>query len=158
MQPSGPYMTSAWLILIGYAIPALALLVAAAVRWSHRLYAVALVVVGVAVAVGAHPYDDPSVFGGLVKTFMGTTAGLALRSTPRAVPLVALGGALLLGAGVDAVSARLPRLALPVALGATALVALNLPSLFAGSLYTDNLLRPEEVPSAYQDSGQGPRP
>lgn len=150
VQPSEPYMTAPWLIVIGYAIPALALLAAAAVRWSHRLYAVALVVVGVAVAVGAHPYDDPSVFGSLVKAFMGTTAGLALRSTPRAIPLVALGAALLLGAGVDAVGARLPRFALPAALGTVLLVALNLPSLFVGRLFTDNLLRPQEVPSAYQ--------
>jgi arabinofuranan 3-O-arabinosyltransferase len=89
VQPSAGYLTSPWLIVVGYAIPALALLAAAAVRWSHRLFAVGLVVVGVAVAVGAHPYDHPSAFGALVKTFMGTTAGLAAicsgaRSSPAA--------------------------------------------------------------------------
>jgi arabinofuranan 3-O-arabinosyltransferase len=99
--------------------------------------------------VGAHPYNDPSAFGRLVKAFMGTTAGLALRSTPRAVPLVALGVALLLGVGVDAVSARLPRYATAMAAVAVALVVVNLPSLFTGRLYTESLLRPDEEPAAY---------
>ena len=74
------------------------------VRWRHRAFFVVLTVVGVVVAVGANPYDDPSVLGGLFKSFAESSSfGLALRSTGRAVPLVALGLAVLLGVGVNAV-------------------------------------------------------
>ena len=61
-------------------------------RWRHRAYFVLLVVVGTVVSIGAWPYDDPSPYGALFKWFAGdTAAGLALRNTPRAVPLLVLG-------------------------------------------------------------------
>ena len=61
-----------------------------------------LLLVGVVIAVGAHPYDDPTPLGALFKAFAnGSTAGLALRSTGRAVPLVVLALAVLLGLGVE---------------------------------------------------------
>ncbi len=136
--------------MVSFAIPAIALVALAAVRWAHRLFAAALVLAGVVLAVGAHPYSDPTLYGSLVKRFMTTTAGMAMRSTPRAVPLVALGVALLLGAAVEAVAWRLPRGAVPASLAVVGLVAVNLPSLFTGRLYTDSLLRPEEVPASWR--------
>ena len=55
------------------------------------------------------PSADPSRFGSFLKSFMtDTTAGLALRSTDRATPLVLLGLAMLLGAGVTALWRRCP--------------------------------------------------
>src|SRR3712207_7391742 len=45
-----------------------------------------------AAAVGAHPYENPSPAGSLFANFArSSTVGLAMRSTPRAGPLVALG-------------------------------------------------------------------
>ena len=74
-------------------------------RWRHRAYFVLLTVVGVVVAVGANPYDDPSPLGGTFKSFAESSSfGLALRSTSRAVPLVALGLAVLLGVAVNALA------------------------------------------------------
>ncbi len=95
----GPWTNSAviftqWLWLIGasFAVPALAFLAAAFTRWRHRSYFIVLVLVGLILSVGAHPYAHPTPFGGLLKAFMTeTTAGLALRSTDRATPLVVLG-------------------------------------------------------------------
>ena len=50
-----------------------------------------LLVVGLAVAVGAAPLDNSTPYGRLFNWFASdTTAGLALRSTPRAAPLVIL--------------------------------------------------------------------
>ena len=74
---------------------------AAFVRWRHRVFFVALLLVGVVIiAVGAHPYDSPTPLGALFKAFAtGSTAGLALRSTGRAVPLVVLALAMFLGLG-----------------------------------------------------------
>ena len=90
-------------------MPALAFLAAGLVRWRHRAYFVLLVVVGLALSVGAHPFDHPTPLGGALKPFMTkTTAGLAMRSTDRATPLVVLGLAMLLGTGVTALWRRAP--------------------------------------------------
>ena len=61
------------------------------VRWRHRARFVALVLVGTVVAVGAWPLDDPSPFAHAVAEFTDTSAGLALRNTARAAPVLVLG-------------------------------------------------------------------
>jgi hypothetical protein len=124
-----------------------------------------LIVVGVAIAVGTHPYDDPSPFGALLKAFAGrSTAGLALRSVGRAVPLVALGVAVLLGVGVSALVPALPPTRHPsrwsrrdrrslAAVGiVVALVVVNLPALWNDTFYGENLQRPEDVPEYWTDA------
>ena len=74
-----------------------------------------ITVVGMVLAVGPNPYADPSGVGSVIKTFLvDTTAGLALRSTDRASPLVILGLAMFLGAGVSAVAARVRRTGLVI--------------------------------------------
>jgi len=77
------------------------------VRWRHRAYFVLLLVVGAVISIGSWPYDDPSPYGALFKDFGDTAAGLALRNTPRAVPLLVLGIAGLIAAGVAALAPRL---------------------------------------------------
>lgn len=152
IEASVDYTQHKWLILTSYSVPTLALLGAAFVRWRHRLYFAVLMLVGVALAVGTHPYDDPSIFGAFLKSFgNGSSAGLALRSVGRAVPLVALGAAMLLGVGITALvrwldARRLHR----YALGAVALVGLlvivSLPALWNDTFYGKNLQRPEHIP------------
>jgi arabinofuranan 3-O-arabinosyltransferase len=150
------YMQQRWLIAVGYAIPILALVSAAFLRWRHRVYFIALVVIGVVIAVGAHPYDDPSPFGALAKSFgEGSTVGLALRSVGRALPLVALGFAVLLGMGVNALAERLGRGGRPVlAFASCAVIGLlaiaNLPPLWNGTFYGSNLQRDENIPSYWR--------
>ena len=105
----GPWVQSAfdytqwgWLLAVSFALPVVAFVAAVMVRWRYKLYFVGLIVVGVTLAVGIHPYSHPSPLGSLFKRFgTGSTLGLALRSTGRAVPLIAIGSAVLLGAGVD---------------------------------------------------------
>ena len=95
-----------WLVALSYFLPVLAFVSSALVRWRHRGYFVVLVVVGVVLSVGAYPYTQPPAAGGVLEAFMNdTTVGLAMRSTDRATPLVLLGLAMLLGAGVTAVCA-----------------------------------------------------
>ena len=88
--------------------------------------------------------------GGLFKSFAESSSfGLALRSTSRAVPLVALGLAVLLGIGVNAVAARWadrgPQwrgrsvLALAAAGLVIVLAIVNLPALWTGDFYTKDL-------------------
>jgi hypothetical protein len=148
------------IIVISFAIVALALFAAAVVRWRHRSFFVLLALVGVIIGVGAHPYADPTPLGGVFKSFANSSsAGLALRSTGRAIPLVALSLAMLLGRGVDAAyaslsRARKPLLGLGIAVVVGALVLANFPSLYDGSYYTKGLERPEDIPSYWKDAAQ----
>ncbi len=158
IEASQDYTQRPFFILVSYAVPALALLSAAFVRWRHRAFFILLALVGVVTAVGAHPYASPTPFGSVVKTLaIESTAGFALRSTGRATPLVVLALAVLLGTGVNAFSSWLTArghrgqaLAMAVVVGA--LVIINLPALWNGTFYGKNLQRPEEVPQYWKDA------
>lgn len=138
-------------VVLSYAIPALALAVAFHLRWAHRAYFGLLVVVGTVIGVGAWPYDDPSPFGSLWKTFTTDTSfGLALRNSPRVVPVVVLGMAGLLAAAVGAVPAATWRRVAAGGVGVLALAGLA-PAAEHGFL-TDGMLRPEEIPTYWGDA------
>ena len=93
-------------IFVSFTIPALAMLAAGFLRWKHRAFFIGLVLIGMVIAVAASPYDDPTVLGSLFKAFAtSSTAGFALRSTARAVPMLVLGLAVLLGIGISRVVA-----------------------------------------------------
>jgi hypothetical protein len=121
-------------------------------RWRYRAYALGLVVIGAIVAVGAYPYNRPSWFGGLLKSLSGGTAGLAMRSLNRVVPVVVLGLALLMGAGIDSLARRRWRVGLTAALACAGLVAVDLPPLWNGNLIASNLDRPTSIPSYWQEA------
>ena len=97
--------------------------------------------VGMIIAVGPSPYAHPTPLGAIFKAFAtSSSAGLALRSTARAVPLVVLALAVLLGLGVNASCRRRCAGAGIRAIGAAVigvvvlLVVVNLPALFDGTL------------------------
>ncbi len=169
VQPSLSYTENLAVLAVSFVVPILALAAAVCLRWVHRAYFVTLVLVGTAMAVGVYPYDHPSPAGSLFKAFAeGSTAGLALRSTPRAVPLVALGLGVLLSAGVEALF-RLPwrqRVSLLAARAGRArhrarvavvpaaafvivlaLLAANMLPLWRGKFVDPSLERPEQLPS-----------
>jgi len=147
------YTTRRWLIVVSYGIPILALLSAAFIRWKHRIYFVALVLIGLTVAVGAHPYDDPSPVGALLKAFgEGSTVGLALRSVGRAGPLIVLGFAVLLGVGLNLVVRWLAAhhrlwIGIGACVAVGAVIIINLPALWNGTYYGKNLQRDEHIPT-----------
>ena len=151
-ESSVDYTQHLWLIGAGFAIPVLAMIAAACVRWRHRAYFVLLALVGVTVAVGPHPYTDPSVLGGLFKSFAESSSfGLALRSTGRAVPLVALSFAVLIGVGVNAAARRwtargVAWRGLVLAGLVMVLAVVNFPALWNGTFYGQNLQRDEAIP------------
>jgi arabinofuranan 3-O-arabinosyltransferase len=160
VESSADYTQHLWLIGLSFLLPALAMTAIALVRWKYTAFFVGLVMLGVVIGVGAHPYDRPSPFGGLLKAFAdSSSAGLALRSTARAVPLLVLALAVLLGVLVTAGAARLaqgsrPWLA-PVAVGTLGVLVLaNFPALWNGHFYANNLTRPAEVPQYWKDAAQ----
>src|SRR5947208_5257589 len=73
-----------------------------------------------------------------------------MRISGRVVPIVALGCAVLLAAGVRALARTRPRRAAWVAIALAGLAAANLPALFTGGLVAENLKRPEHIPAYWQ--------
>ncbi len=156
--PATHYTHDLWLIVISFALPILALAAASTIRWGHRGYFVALILLGTTIAVGVYPYDDPSPWGRLFKDFAeGSTAGLALRSLPRAVPMVVLGLSVLLAGGLATVAERyaartaargwrpgVPQLAMGLVL---VIIAADMSPLFRGEFVEPLLQRPEQVPA-----------
>jgi len=148
IQPALDFTQWGWLLGVSLAVPVVAFASAMAIRWRERVYFGALIVIGVALAVGVHPYAHPSPLGALFKAFAtGSTAGLALRSTGRAVPLVALGSAVMIGAVVQALWVRRPRAAAVLAVGLAALAVADMTPLFVGHFVDDQLQRPESIPT-----------
>ncbi len=159
------YTSHMWLLVISFTIPILALAGAALVRWGHRGYFLVLLAVGGLIGVGAHPWDAPSPAGAAFQDFTNSDAGLALRSTPRALPLLVLSMAIFLGMGAGALSEltvrrlpSVPRLAdTPLGRPAVAriapslllgtLVIVNLPTLWLGRTVATNLDRDEDIPT-----------
>ena len=140
-------------LVLSYGPPLLALVAAAFFRWRLRSYFILLIVVGMVWSVGAHPYDHPTPFGGLLKSFMTkTTAGLAMRSTDRATPLVILGLAMLLGAGICALWRRFPRASIPFAMLALVIVLANAVPIARGDFIANDFSQPDRLPRSEQQA------
>ncbi|MBL7493900.1 DUF3367 domain-containing protein [Frankia sp. AgB1.9] len=107
ISPAVSYTQSLWLLVVSFLVPLMGLFAATVIKWGQRAYFVALVVLGTTVSVGVYPYTHPSPLGYLFKTFAeDSTAGLALRSLPRAAPLVVLGLAVMLAGALGAWTER----------------------------------------------------
>ncbi|MFZ0251156.1 MAG: alpha-(1-_3)-arabinofuranosyltransferase family protein, partial [Acidimicrobiales bacterium] len=137
------------LLVTSYAVPVLALVSAAFVRWRERAFFLMVLFLGMVLSVGPFPYNDPTRIGGVLKNFMtNTTAGLALRSTDRATPVVLLALAMLLGSAVTALWRRLSVVGIATALLVVGLVLANNPSIFNGeAISAGSLVQPATLPS-----------
>lgn len=149
------------MLALGFLLPLLSLVSAVITRWRYRAYLVTLVIVGLVLGIGTYPYDDPSPFGSLIKATSSSSAGFALRNSPRAAPLLVLGLAALLATGTQAVATRLTAterrpsfrhagLAIGGALIAVAL--LGLPPMWRGGFVSQDLKYPEELPDYWQQA------
>ena len=152
IRPAISMVQSVPLLAVSYAIPILAFCGGLLSRFRHRGYFTLLVLVGLVMGVGAHPWTGSSPAGAVFKLWTTTDSGLAFRSTPRAVPLIALGLAVLLGAGAAAVGRWRPGLRVPVAAGLLVLICLNQLALFRGQMVDENLDRPSDVPTYWTDA------
>jgi arabinofuranan 3-O-arabinosyltransferase len=136
------------LLITSYAVPILSVLAAALLKWKERSYFILLVFVGLVLSVGPFPYSHPTAVGGVLKAFMtDTTAGLALRSTDRAIPVLLLGLVMLLGSGITALWNRFSLAGLVTAVLVGGLVIGNNPSLFNGDTIAKNFTQPANLPS-----------
>jgi len=154
IEPSVAYTQGGWLIFVGFGLAVLALGSAALVRWRHRSYFVLLAAAGALVAVGFHPPEDPSLLGSLFERYSRTGPLLAMRSLPRAVPLLSLAMAVLLGAGVKALTGRMRKVG-TVAGGLVLIgVVLNNPAMWRISMVEEHLQRPEEIPDYWLEAAE----
>jgi arabinofuranan 3-O-arabinosyltransferase len=112
-----------------------------------------MLLVGVVLSVGAYPTDSPSPLWSYFADNPKSAISLALRSSSRAVPLIAL--ALAIGLGIFAIKAanyasqrspRLRHLAVPVTF---LFICLNVPALFGGRYIDPVISRPENLPTAW---------
>jgi arabinofuranan 3-O-arabinosyltransferase len=149
--PSLPYLDNSVLIGLGFVVAAVGLL-GFLRSFKGRASAAGLLLVGLAVSAGAAPLDGSTPYGRLFEWFATeTTAGLALRSTPRAAPLVVLALALGLASSTEWVRAQVrgrsdARWDLLAPIGAVALVGVQFFPWFTGGALTPSLLRDEQLP------------
>jgi arabinofuranan 3-O-arabinosyltransferase len=114
--------------------------------------------VGVVLSVGAYPTDSPSPLWSYFADNPKSAISLALRSSSRAVPLIAL--ALAIGLGIFAIKAanyasqRSPRLRHLVVPVTFLFICLNVPALFGGRYIDPAISRPQEIPTAWTQVAQ----
>jgi arabinofuranan 3-O-arabinosyltransferase len=145
-----PYMESGRVIAAGAMLLVGGLIGIVTVRWVAARLAGALVVCGVVLAIGAHPYDASAP---ILRPLVDSGLSLALRSSTRAVPLSSLGLALGLGVAVAATAGRLRsplRYGPPVA--AALLCVINLPVITSRGFVDIALQRDEQPPHAWLDA------
>jgi len=147
------YMQALWLLGVSFCVPAFSMFMGLLARWRYRAFAAGLVLVGTAAAVGTYPFADPSPAGrALEAAASGSSIGLAMRSSNRVVPIIVLGLALLLGAGVGALMKARPRLGALAAVTGVGLALAGMPPLWDGGLVATNLARPSAIPSYWNQS------
>lgn len=155
------YTTNLIMLALSFILPLIGLVGAILTRWKYRAFFVALILAGLVFAIGTYPYNDPSPVGSIIKYTTSLEIGFALRSSPRIVPIVALGLAALIAALVDALlpviirKFRAPlnrRLALALPISLICIAILNLPPLWTGKLVQSDLKFPGTLPSYWTDA------
>lgn len=110
-------------------------------RWTHRGFVAATALLAVLLAVGVHPIDDPSPLGRFALDTVPDAALTALRSSTRALPLIALVSAI----GVGRLVSRLGPQPLLLVAG-LALLAVAAPWIALGRVVDPVLERPAAPP------------
>jgi len=120
-------------------------------RWRWPL--MTMVLSGAILAVGPHPFDDPSPLWRLAVEHPRSAISLALRSSTRAVPLVVLGLALGIGALLESRRhrTRAGSTSYRVHAGILLLVVINAPATVQGRLIDPVMTRPQDLPQAWYD-------
>ena len=143
------YMTDPLTIICGFALVVAGLVGLALVHFPARRYAISLTFSGLVLAVGVHPFDGPSPIARLFRGDGQDGLSLALRSSTRALPLLALGLAVGTAVLVDSIG-RLIAWKRAVLAVAVVIVALgNLPVLTGHGLVDPALERDEQPPAAW---------
>ena len=154
------------MLVLGFVLPILGLLAATSIRWRYRVYLLALLLTGLILGIGTHPYDAPGPLGAVIKFTTGTGAGFALRNSPRAVPLLVFALAGFIGAGLgpaaSAIATRVRRrdrtgrhsARVPAVLTVAVIViaVASIPPLWTGGFVQRDLQFPEQLPDYWTEA------
>lgn len=158
--PSATYLTNPVIILAGFMLALVALVAVGSATGAHRMHVAIFTVVGLALSVGAAPIGSQPLFGRLFEALMGHEAGFALRSTPRALPLVLLAFSIAIGLTLHNLSLRTttktpssvrPVMAMSTAALVMALVVANNFPWFTGRVMTESITRSEDLPTYWTE-------
>ncbi|QXC62111.1 DUF3367 domain-containing protein [Aquihabitans sp. G128] len=149
---SREYMEGPKVLFVTYLLPGLGLVGAALTRFRERAFFLLMLVVGLFLAVGGHPWDDGAAAPAAMKAFLLSDAGLAMRSLPRAAPLVVLALSVFTGSLIASITVQRPRLARPLTAAVMVLAVLGLPPLWRGQLVDSNLDRDEDIPAYWNQA------
>ena len=166
VEGSRHYTQTMWAVGLSFLIPVLAFFGSGVARFRERAYFTALILFGTIMAVGAYPWTKPPLMGGMIKWFLTSSqSGSAMRSLPRAAPLVILGLAAMLGAGITAFHEKMRIAGIPQPLKFVGgvdrrvfaasgllilLIVVNMPALFTGWFITPEISRPTTIPSYWK--------
>jgi arabinofuranan 3-O-arabinosyltransferase len=164
--PSAPYMHHGVVIAAGFVLVASGLISLSATRIPYRIHLSLLTLIGLGIAVGASPLSDSSLYGRLFDVVVNNESGFALRSTPRALPLVLLALALATGWGLQVLfttthNSRISKSPLGgktfsrilVGIILAAIVVNNFPW-FTQRAMTDIISRDENLPTYWTDAAR----
>ena len=153
------YLTNPVVIAASFALPFLLVVSAHVVSGPARRLALLLVVPAVVLMVGAHPADDPTPFGEVLRwSFEHVPGAAAFRTTNKVGAVLVLGCALLAALAAPAMLRRARRLApRPViATGVAGVLVLATWPAWTGGLYSLPLPVPDYWYAAADDLDQGP--
>lgn len=129
-----------------FVLPVVALALGGLLRWRHRAYFAALVLVGMVVGVGAFG-TDRSPYGALFAVASERSdLVFSLRNSQRATPLVVLGLAGLLVAGLHAIATSRPALARRGGAVVLVMALVAFPTFWTTSLVADRFHRDDQLP------------
>lgn len=154
ITPSRWYTVKVPLLAFSFVLPGLGLIGAAVARFRDRAFFLLLFVVGLILAVGAHPWNDGAPVPRLIRAVLESDAGLSMRSLPRAAPLVVLALSVFVGSLIAAIAVRHERWARPLTAVVVLFAILNLPPLWTGRLVDVNLDRDEKIPSYWDEAAR----
>ncbi len=146
------YMTDLVPIVCGFALVIVGLLGLALVRFPARRFALAMTFTGLVLAVGVHPFGDPSPIARLFRGDGQEGLSLALRSSTRAIPLLVIGLSIGAAALVDSIGRTIAWRRTVLAAAVVALGLANLPVLTGHRLVDPALERDEDPPQAWTDA------
>ncbi len=143
------YMTDLVPVVCGFLLVVAGLLGLALVQFRARRFAVAMTFTGLVLAVGVHPFDDPSPVARLFRGDGQEGLSLALRSSTRALPLLVIGLSLGAAALVDTIGRVVVWRRVLLAAVVAAIALGNLPVLTSRGLVDPALERDEQPPAAW---------
>jgi len=147
------YTQSLWLLTVSFTMAAVMAAALFLARWRYRAYFLLLAVVGLVLTVGFHPWEQPGGVLSLVRDDVADTGlALALRSSPRALPLFLLAGAASIAVVLDSIDRSRRRGQLAV--GVLAVAAMAMQPLWTGSYIGTELARDETLPTAWQEAAE----